>query len=67
MNKLQLTGAVLAVGVASIFAVAPAFAVDAAPAAPMVQCKDASGKMTEVTKEVCLSVKGSSVVEKQAE
>lgn len=29
MNKLQLTGAALAVGAASMFALAPAFAVDA--------------------------------------
>ena len=36
MNKLKLTGAVLAVGAASMFAMAPVFAADAAP---MVHCK----------------------------
>jgi len=38
MNKLKLTGAVLAVGAASMFAVVPAFAADTT-AAPMVVCK----------------------------
>lgn len=38
MNKLQLTGAALAVGAASMFALAPAFATDTTTA-PMVQCK----------------------------
>ncbi|MCL5272655.1 MAG: hypothetical protein M1486_05040 [Gammaproteobacteria bacterium] len=38
MNKLQLTGAVLAVGAASMFALAPAFA-EEATSAPMVQCQ----------------------------
>jgi uncharacterized membrane protein len=38
MNKLQFTGAALAVGAAALFSVAPAFADDAAVAAPMVHC-----------------------------
>jgi hypothetical protein len=38
MNKLQLTGVALAVGAASMFALAPAFAVEAT-AAPTVECK----------------------------
>lgn len=38
MNKIQLTGVALAVGAASMFALAPAFA-DDSTAAPMVQCK----------------------------
>ncbi len=37
MKKLQLTGTVLAVSAASMFAVAPAFATEATTA-PMVQC-----------------------------
>ncbi|MDR3503206.1 MAG: hypothetical protein P4L79_11570 [Legionella sp.] len=39
MNKIKLTGAVLAVGAASMFALAPAFADDTASSAPMVHCK----------------------------
>lgn len=38
MNKLQLTGAVLAIGAASMFTLAPAFAADATSTA-LVQCK----------------------------
>lgn len=38
MNKLIVTGAVLAVGAAAVFAYAPAFA-DDAKTAPMIQCK----------------------------
>lgn len=40
MNKLQLTGAALAVGAASMFAFAPAMAADAAPtdATASVKC-----------------------------
>lgn len=38
MNKLQLTGAALAVGAAAMFAVVPAFADDAATSTPMVKC-----------------------------
>jgi len=38
MNKLQLSGAILAVGAASMFALAPAFAIEATTA-PMVHCK----------------------------
>ena len=38
MNKIKLTGVALAVGAASMFAFAPAFAADDA-AAPMVDCK----------------------------
>ena len=38
MNKLQLTGAALAVGAAAMFALAPAFAADPT-SAPMVHCK----------------------------
>jgi hypothetical protein len=41
MNKLQLTGIALAAGAASMFAVAPAFAADAA-GAPMVKCMGAN-------------------------
>jgi hypothetical protein len=37
MNKLQLTGAALAVGAAAMFALAPAFAAETT-AAPTVQC-----------------------------
>jgi hypothetical protein len=37
MNKLQLTGAALAVGAAAMFAFAPVYAADAA--APTVKCK----------------------------
>lgn len=39
MNKLQLTGAALAVGAAAMFTLAPAFADDATTIAPMVHCK----------------------------
>ncbi|KTD64598.1 hypothetical protein [Legionella shakespearei] len=39
MNKLQVTGAALAVGAASMFALAPAFADTDTTTAPMVQCK----------------------------
>ena len=39
MNKLQITGIALAVGAASMFAIAPAFADDTATTAPMVNCK----------------------------
>lgn len=38
MNKVQLTGAALAIGAAAMFSMAPVFAEDAA-AAPMVACK----------------------------
>ena len=38
MNKLQLTGAVLAVGAAALFTAVPAFAADAAVDAAMVKC-----------------------------
>ena len=38
MNKIQLTGAALAVGAAALFSVAPAFA-DDATTAPMVHCQ----------------------------
>ncbi len=38
MNKLQLTGAVLAVSAASMFALAPAFAMEASTA-PLVHCQ----------------------------
>lgn len=37
MNKLQLTGAALAVGAAALFSITPAVAADA-PAAAKVQC-----------------------------
>ena len=39
MNKLQLTGVALAVGAASMFAFAPAFADDTTTTAPMVNCQ----------------------------
>lgn len=39
MNKIKLTGVVLAVGAASMFTLAPAFADDTVMSAPMVQCK----------------------------
>ena len=39
MNKIQLTGAALAVGAAALFSVAPAFADDTATLAPMVHCQ----------------------------
>lgn len=39
MNKIKLTGVALAVGAASMFALAPAFADDASTSAPMVHCK----------------------------
>lgn len=38
MNKVQLTGAALAIGAAAMFSMAPVFAEDAAEA-PMVSCK----------------------------
>lgn len=38
MNKLQLSGAALAVGAAAMFALAPAFASDTT-SAPMVHCQ----------------------------
>lgn len=38
MNKIKLTGVALAVGAASMFALAPAFA-DDPTTAPLVQCK----------------------------
>lgn len=38
MNKLQVTGVALAVGAASMFALAPAFAAEATTA-PMVKCQ----------------------------
>lgn len=38
MNKVQLTGAALAIGAAAMFSMAPVFADDAAEA-PMVACK----------------------------
>lgn len=40
MNKLQLTGAALAIGAAAMFSMAPAFADDTATDAPMVACKN---------------------------
>ena len=38
MNKVQLTGAALAIGAAAMFSIAPAFAADETTA-PMVSCK----------------------------
>ncbi len=59
MNKLQLTGAALAVGAASMFALAPAFADDTATTAPMVQCKGGNScKGQSVCKTADNSCKG---------
>lgn len=45
MNKIQLTGVALAIGAASMFALAPAFADDASSASGMVKCQ--GGKRTK--------------------
>ena len=56
MNKFQLTGAALAVGAASMFALAPAFAVEATTV-PSVQCKG-----TNACKTATNGCKGQGVV-----
>lgn len=63
MNKLQLTGVALAVGVASMFALAPAFAAEeASTTTTTVHCKGdkvcqgnsaCKDGMVEMTKEEC--------------
>jgi len=58
MNKLQLTGAALAVGAAAMFAFAPAFADDSATTS-MVHCKGANScKGTGACKTADNSCKG---------
>ncbi|KTC81837.1 hypothetical protein [Legionella cincinnatiensis] len=39
MNKIKLTGVALAIGAASMFALAPAFADDASSSSGMVKCQ----------------------------
>lgn len=75
MNKLQLTGVALAVGAASMFALAPAFAAEEASTTTTttVQCKGdkvcqgnsaCKDNMVEMTKEQC-EKEGGEVVEQK--
>lgn len=74
MNKIKLTGVALAVGAASMFALAPAFADEAAGTAPMVQCKGGNAckgqstcKTADNTCKGQNSCKGKGVVEMSKE